>query len=160
MLVQETSGSGSGFEAIISRLAEILFIQIIQAHIHEHGIDAGFLAALSDKQICRALHYVHSHYSTDISVNEMARVACMSCTSLSTKFNALVRMPPGTYTAKWRMLKASELLSTTGDSISAIALQVGYRDESAFSRAFRNEYGSYLGAWRREIPTLRDHVSH
>ena len=129
MLIQETSGSGSGFEAITSRLAEILFIQIIQAHIHEHGIESGFLAALSDKQICRALHYVHNNYSSEVSVNEMARVACMSRTSLSAKFNALVGMPPGTYTAKWRMLKASELLHTTGDSISAIALQVGYRDE-------------------------------
>jgi AraC-like DNA-binding protein len=159
MLVQETSGSGGGFEAITSRLAEILFIQIIQAHIHEHGVEAGFLAALSDKQICRALHYVHNHYWSEISFNEMARVACMSRTSLSTKFKALVGMPPGTYTAKWRMLKASELLSATSNSISSIAMQVGYRDESAFSRAFKNEYASYPGAWRREMLASRDQVS-
>ena len=150
MLVQETSKHGSGFEAITSRLAEVLFIQIIRAYIHEHGVDSGFLAALSDKNICRALHYIHNNYSTEVSVNDMARVACMSRTSLSSKFNALVGMPPGTYAAKWRMLKASELLMATHDSISAISLQVGYRDESAFSRAFKNEFGCYPGTWRRE----------
>ncbi|MFT5115855.1 MAG: AraC-like DNA-binding protein [Parasphingorhabdus sp.] len=160
MLVQETSGSGSGFEAITSRLVKILYIQIIQAHIHEHGIEVGFLAALSDKQICRALHYVHNNYSSEVSVSEMARVACMPHTSLSAKFNALVGMPPGTYTTKWRMLKASELLSTTRDSISAVAMQVDYRDESAFSRAFKNEYDSYPGAWRREMLALRDQKAH
>ncbi len=150
MLVEETSRPGSGFEAITSRLAEVLFIQIIRAYIHEHGIKSGFLAALSDKHICRALHYVHNNYSTEVSVDEMARVACMSRTSLSSKFNALVGMPPGAYAAKWRMLKASELLAATEDSIAAIALQVGYRDESAFSRAFKNEFGHYPGAWRRQ----------
>jgi AraC-like DNA-binding protein len=74
----------------------------------------------------------------------------MSRTSLSTKFGALVGMPPGTYAAKWRMLKASGLLSTTDGTISAVAMQVGYKDESAFSRAFRNEFGCYPGAWRRQ----------
>lgn len=118
MLVQETPTYASGFEAITSRLAEVLFIQIIRAHIHAHGIESGFLAALSDKNICRALHYVHNNYSAEVSVIEMARVACMSRTSLSSKFNALVGMPPGTYAAKWRMLKASELLIATDDSIS------------------------------------------
>ena len=150
MLIQETSKPAHGFEAITSRLAEVLFIQIIRAYIHEHGVESGFLAALSDQNICRALRYVHHHYSSEVSVGEMARVACMSRTSLSTRFNALVGMPPGTYAAKWRMLKAAELLATTGDSISAVTLQVGYQDESAFSRAFKNEFGQYPGAWRQK----------
>ena len=150
LLTRETSSLGSGFEAITSRLAEVLFIQIIRAFIHKNGIESGFLAAMSDRNICKALHYVHNNYSTEVSVTEMARVACMSRTSLSSKFNALVGMPPGAYAAKWRMLKASELLVSTTDSISAVALQVGYRDESAFSRAFRNEFGCYPGAWRQQ----------
>ena len=100
MLVQETSSPESGFEAITSRLAEVIFIQIIRAYIHEHGVESDFLAALSDKHICCALHYVHNNYSDEVNVGEMARVACMSRTSLSTRFNALVGMPPGTYAAK------------------------------------------------------------
>ncbi len=53
------------------------------------------------------------------------------------------------YLTQWRMLLAANLLSRSQAPLAAIAEQVGYQTDTAFSRAFRREFGAPPAAWRR-----------
>jgi AraC-like DNA-binding protein len=54
------------------------------------------------------------------------------------------------YLAQWRMQAAARLLLETRATIAAIALDVGYDSEAAFTRAFKRLVGKPPAAWRRE----------
>ena len=53
------------------------------------------------------------------------------------------------YLTQWRMLLAANLLSRSNTSLTRIAEEVGYQTDTAFSRAFRREFGAPPAAWRR-----------
>ena len=68
---------------------------------------------------------------------------------LAERFLALVGSPPMQYLTQWRMLLASNLLSRGNLPLARVAEQVGYQTDTAFSRAFRREFGAPPAAWRR-----------
>jgi AraC-like DNA-binding protein len=54
------------------------------------------------------------------------------------------------YLASWRMQLASARLRDSDAKVIDVALEVGYENEAAFSRAFRRIVGASPAAWRRE----------
>jgi AraC-like DNA-binding protein len=68
---------------------------------------------------------------------------------LAERFPQLVGHAPMQYLAQWRMLLASNLLVRSNAPLARIAEEVGYQTDTAFSRAFRREYGMPPAAWRR-----------
>jgi AraC-like DNA-binding protein len=65
------------------------------------------------------------------------------------RFAELVGEPPMQYLTRWRMQCAARLLADGQAKVSAVALQVGYESEAAFSRAFKKAAGVPPAAWRR-----------
>jgi AraC-like DNA-binding protein len=53
------------------------------------------------------------------------------------------------YLAQWRMQLAAARLRDTDAKVMQVALEVGYVNEAAFSRAFKRAVGESPGAWRR-----------
>jgi AraC-like DNA-binding protein len=56
---------------------------------------------------------------------------------------------PIQYLTQWRMLLAANMLSRSSAPLTRIAEDVGYQTDTAFSRAFRREFGAPPAAWRR-----------
>ena len=108
----------------------------------------GFVAAVRDPCLGRALSALHGDYARDWSVDDLARVAGLGRSSLADRFKQLVGESPMRYLARWRMLEARELLRDPTPSIAQVARQVGYQSEFAFSRAFKRFYGDSPGAAR------------
>jgi AraC-like DNA-binding protein len=54
------------------------------------------------------------------------------------------------YLALWRMQVAAQQLREGRGSVAQIAFEVGYESEAAFSRAFKREFGTSPGTWRRQ----------
>jgi len=77
----------------------------------------------------------------------------MSRSALADRFMHFVGQPPLHYLAQWRMQVAAGLLTSGGASIAAVATDVGYGSEAAFSRAFKKLVGTPPAAWRRRQGT-------
>jgi len=87
------------------------------------------------------------------TLEELARAAATSRSVLAERFQHLVGSSPMQYLTQWRMLLASNLLCRSNAPLTSIAQDVGYQTDTAFSRAFRREFGSPPAAWRRSQST-------
>lgn len=145
--MEMTSGQ-PGAETIVSRLADILFVQAIRAHVANSADTRGWLRALSDPQIGQALSLIHERPHEPWTVESLAAGVAMSRSVFAARFSDLVEEPPLTYLTRWRMQRATRLLRSGAATIAEVADQVGYDAEAAFSKAFKRWVGTAPGAYR------------
>jgi AraC-like DNA-binding protein len=93
---------------------------------------------------------MHEQPEQDWTIDELGRRVGLSRSALHERFVQLIGVPPMQYLAQWRMQAAARLLLETRATIAAIALDVGYDSEAAFTRAFKRLVGKPPAAWRRE----------
>ncbi|HEX3847587.1 MAG TPA: AraC family transcriptional regulator [Steroidobacteraceae bacterium] len=139
-----------GGEGVLSKLAEVLFIEVLR--IYMNGTEesrTGWLAGVRDRIVGSALSCMHKDPARAWTLEELARLAGTSRSVLAERFQRLVGASPMQHLMQWRMLLASNLLVRTNATLSHIAQDVGYRTDTAFSRAFRREFGAPPAAWRR-----------
>jgi AraC-like DNA-binding protein len=153
VIIQETDSGIPGSDVIVNRLAEVLFIQILRAYMLRNNFSNGFLAALRDRQINKALELIHATPNADWTVEKLGREIGMSRSAFSSRFKELVGLAPIEYTTNWRMQKAYEMFKDTQLPLSTIAKQIGYISEPAFSRAFKRQFKQNPGAMRRSFYT-------
>jgi AraC-like DNA-binding protein len=149
--VAECCAKRPGGEALLARMSEMMFLHAVRRYAEQlppHS--AGWLAALGDRVVGRALALMHEEPAHDWSIDELGRRAGLSRSSLHERFNQLVGMPPMQYLAQWRMQVAARLLLETRESVAGVALDVGYDSEAAFNRAFKRLVGTPPATWRRE----------
>lgn len=142
LLKSETNEIGVGAEAVIARLADIMVITAMRRHLQDLGDDkTGWLGALEDDRIGKALRLIHDTPAHHWSLEELAQRIGMSRTSFANQFKKLVGNTPMEYLTEWRMSLAYSRLQLTKDSILMIGLDIGYQSEAAFSRAFKKVMG-------------------
>jgi AraC-like DNA-binding protein len=148
-MASETASTLPGAETVASRLADILFVHAVRAHIAAAGSEvSGWLEALADPQIGEALRKIHEAPQDPWSVETLAASVSMSRSAFAARFTALVGEPPLRYVTAWRMKKASHRL-LQGEPIAAIAQATGYENDAAFGKAFKRFMGSTPGEFRR-----------
>ncbi|GII96963.1 AraC family transcriptional regulator [Sinosporangium siamense] len=139
-----------GGETVLTRLADILVIQAIRAWLDSAPeAHQGWLAALRDEHIGRALTLMHSAPEQDWSVATLAHEAGMSRSAFSARFTELVGEPAMRYLAHWRMGLARTHLQQTAEPLTLVARRFGYQSEAAFCRAFKRAFGVSPGSVRR-----------
>lgn len=139
-----------GGETVVTRLADVLVVQAIRAWLEQDpAAHAGWLGAMRDPQIGRAITLIHRSPEQGWTVARLAHEVAMSRSAFSARFTDLVGEPPMHYVARWRMRVAQSLLSDGTATLSEIAEKLGYRSEAAFSRAFKREFGQPPTAWRK-----------
>ncbi|HEV8112659.1 MAG TPA: AraC family transcriptional regulator [Planctomycetota bacterium] len=148
-MATETASTLPGAETIASRLADILFVHAVRAHIAGDGLEvSGWLKALADPQIGEVLRRIHEAPHVQWTVESLAESVAMSRSAFAARFTALVGEPPLRYVTAWRMKKASHRL-LQGDRIAAIAQATGYDTDAAFGKAFKRFMGATPGEYRR-----------
>jgi AraC-like DNA-binding protein len=115
----------------------------------EPDSDAGWLAALRDREIARALEHIHAAPERDWTVASLAATVGMSRSSFAARFRSLVGEPPLAYVARWRLSLAANWLQRDEQTIAQIAQRLGYASEVALSRAFKRLFKVPPGAYRR-----------
>jgi len=139
-----------GGEAVITRLGDILVIQAIRSWIEtDPAAQTGWLGALQDRQIGRALSLVHRDPARDWTVASLADELAMSRSAFAARFTELVGEPAMQYVTRWRMQVAVNSLKEEGATVAELANRLGYRSEAAFARAFKRVIGIPPGAVKR-----------
>jgi AraC-like DNA-binding protein len=146
----ESRGHRAGGEAMLQRISEMMFVDGVRRHVDALSPEStGWLAALRDRHVGRALAVIHEAPACAWTVDSLATEAALSRSALHERFAELVGLAPMQYLANWRMQLASGLLRATDATVASIALDVGYDSEAAFSRAFKRLVGEPPAAWRR-----------
>lgn len=151
VIIREKGGNQPGEEAVVNRLAEVLFIEILRLHALKQMEAPNFLQALIDPQVNQALTIMHQKPELGWTLASLARNVGLSRTLLANRFRDLVGQTPINYLTNWRMIKAKELLKSTTHSMGQIASQVGYGSEVSFHRVFKTRFATTPGAFRRRL---------
>ena len=131
-------------------LSELLFIEAIRRHLEALPVgETGWLAGLRDPAVGRALAALHARPQAAWTLGGLARDAGVSRSVLAARFADLVGQPPMQYLASWRMQRAARLLADGDATVGAVAFEVGYGSEAAFSRSFKRMVGMSPAQWRR-----------
>ena len=139
-----------GGEGVLAKLAEVLFIEVLRLAMQDPvRPSAGWLAGVGDRIVGAALAALHERPAEAWTLDELARTAHSSRSVLAERFQELVGQSPMQYLTQWRMLLATNLLRRSNVPLARIAEEVGYQNDTAFSRAFRREFGVPPAAWRK-----------
>lgn len=159
LMAQEAQHMRAGGDAVITRLADVLVIQAIRHWLRfAPNVLTGWLGALRDRRLGRALSSMHRDPARDWTVASLAEASAMSRSAFSQRFSDVVGMSAVEYLTRWRMNLAHDWLSQ-GRTIADVAAGVGYGSEAAFSRAFKRVIGAAPGAVRRAPTPARPMVT-
>lgn len=150
LLMAESGAHSPGGTVVISRLVDVLLVQVLRSFISNTPCNQHGLCALADPQIGRALQLIHARPAEAWTVEGLAGAVGLSRSGFAARFNQLVREPPLEYVARWRMTKAAELLRESDLPMIEVAERVGYQSEAAFNRAFKRWEGTAPATYRRQ----------
>ncbi len=149
LLLNEINQQSLAHNYMIGRYLELLCANAIRLHIDSRSLgNIGLLNALNDSSVTQAITNIHSKPALNWSVPKLAKGVSLSPSRFAARFTQTMGLTPMVYVTRWRMYLASKLLNETELAIEQIALQVGYENNAAFSRAFKRYIGKPPGAWR------------
>jgi AraC-like DNA-binding protein len=155
-ITAELAISQLGFQTVIARLVDVLFIQAVRAYIATIPDDRrNWLRALTDNQMVIALSLMQRFPEKSWTVASLAERIPMSRSAFSARFTELVGQPPMQYLTTWRMVKATELLRESQLELRAVATLVGYESEISFSKAFKRWSGIAPSFYRQDYSALK-----
>jgi AraC-like DNA-binding protein len=104
------------------------------------------------QRIARAIELLRARYTQSVSIDDLARVAHMSASSLHHRFKEVTAMSPVQYQKHLRLHEARRLMLLEGLEAASAAHRVGYESPSQFSREYRRLFGAPP---KREIDAVR-----
>lgn len=148
--VAESRERRAGSAAVLERASEFVFVDVARRYLETLPPSAtGWLGALRDRHVGRAIALMHERPAHDWSVEELGHEVGISRSALHERFVELTGQAPMHYLAHWRMQLGAGLLRQGQAKVASIALEVGYESEAAFTRAFKRLMGQPPAAWRR-----------
>jgi AraC-like DNA-binding protein len=148
-LVDEVEHARAGGDAVITRLAELLFIEALRVHACSTDCPTrGWFKGIEDPALSRALSAFHADIAAPWSVASLAKAAGQSRAAFARRFTASLAQSPLAYARRWRLFHARRLLRTTTASLDEIAARVGYGSAAALSLAFSRDTGQSPGVYR------------
>ncbi|NYE59919.1 AraC-like DNA-binding protein [Duganella sp. 1224] len=131
-----------GSEVVTTRLADVLVVEAIRAYAaHASPLETGWLGAVADLRLGRALRAIHDDLAQPWTVAGLASVAGMSRAAFCAEFTRRIGQPPLAYLRAWRLTTARTALLRSDATVALVASRVGYTSQSAFTHAFRRAFG-------------------
>jgi AraC-like DNA-binding protein len=154
LLLLEATAPKMGAQMLVPRLVDGLLVFIVRTWLERQPRgEGGWMGALRDPLVGRALELMHSRPAHPWSVEGLAAEVATSRPTLVRRFTETVGTSPAAYLARWRMTIAAQLLRETDASLDQVALKAGYDGAASLSKAFKRQFGQAPGAYRK---TVRD----
>lgn len=152
LLGEEVDRAAPGQQTVLDRLLDLLLVYALRSHFSRpQAASPPWYRALEDPEVGRALRLLHEQPGRAWTIAGLASEVGLSRAALARRFTGLVGVPPLQYLTGWRMALATEQLRDSGRTLAAIAREVGYSSEYAFSAAFKRERGVAPAGFRREL---------
>lgn len=148
VLFSEAESGREGRDAVMNRLVEVIFVNVLRHIVAEGDTPKGMLSALADRNLSQVLDYINKNLNGDLSVETLAEVAEMSRSSFIQHFKTILALAPGEYVQNTRISAAKKLI-LKDKPMSIICFEVGYEDASGFSRAFKKNTGMTPREWKK-----------
>jgi AraC-like DNA-binding protein len=152
VLFREAAEQHCGRQAVLDRLIEVVFIQVLRDLMDQQRLQVGLLAGLAEPRLAKAINAMHTEPARNWSLEELAETAGMSRARFAVKFRDVVGMTPGSDLSEWRLGVAQSLLRQ-GKPMQLVSDVVGYGSTSALSRAFRSQLGLSPTEWMKQYHT-------
>jgi AraC-like DNA-binding protein len=150
LMITEVESAGENSNPVIDRLSDILFIEAIRAHMQQCDNDRGYITAIKDPRLSKALTCFHKRPTKNWSVQTLSEEAGMSRSAFADKFKQMLDISPMEYVMGWRMQQAYNELASGNESVAKIAEDCGYQTEAAFRKSFKKQFGIGPGTARRQ----------
>lgn len=148
MAARELTAGRIASGSVVAKLAELLLVEALRAHLETAPRPSGWLAGMADPRIARALALLHGGLCRPPPVTALAEAAGMSRSAFVARFTEIMGVGPRRYALDQRIQAASLLLRETALGMAEVAHRVGYDAPEAFSRAFKRETGASPADWR------------
>ncbi|SDL54471.1 AraC-type DNA-binding protein [Glycomyces sambucus] len=155
MLDNELASELRGGDVLVPALVDAVLMYLLRALLGPHTGDCrsgGWAVALGDDAVAAALEAIHADPARQWTVASLGERAGLSRSAFSRRFTELVGQPPLAYLTSWRLTLAARLLADTDAPLSAVARRVGYASEFAFAAAFKRDFGTPPGQFRKQTP--------
>jgi AraC-like DNA-binding protein len=154
-MVSESALERPGQGVALSRLTEVLFVEVLRSWIKSLSPgEGGWLGAMADPHIGPALRLIHEHLDRPWSLRDLGLRVGLGRSAFSARFTKLVGQPMHRYLIARRMIEAAYLLEASDEPIARIASRVGYETAASFSKLFQRHHGLSPGRYRA---TQSDH---
>jgi len=148
-MVSESARERPGQGVALSRLTEVLFVEVLRSWIKSLGPgEGGWLGAMADPHIGPALQLIHERPDQPWTLDDLGHRVGLGRSAFSARFTKLVGQSMYRYLIVRRMEEAGFLLESSDDGIARIATRVGYETVAAFSKVFLRHHGLSPGRYR------------
>jgi AraC-like DNA-binding protein len=148
-MVSESARARPGQGVALSRLTEVLFVEVLRSWIKSLGPgEGGWLGAMADPHIGPALQLIHERPDRPWTLDDLGQRVGLGRSAFSARFTRLVGQSMYRYLIARRMSDAAFLLETSDEGIARIATRVGYETAAAFSKLFHRHHGLSPGRYR------------
>jgi AraC-like DNA-binding protein len=148
-MVSEAALERPGQGVALSRLTEVLFVEVLRSWIKSLGPgEGGWLGAMADPHIGPALQLIHEQPDRPWTLRDLGHSVGLGRSAFSARFTKLVGEPMYRYLIARRMSEAAFLLESSDEGIARIATRVGYERAAAFSKLFHRHHGLSPGRYR------------
>jgi transcriptional regulator GlxA family with amidase domain len=158
VLFRESDEQHCGRQAVLDRLMEVIFIQVLRDLMDQQRVQVGLLAGLADPRLAKAINAMHREPARNWSLEDLAATAGMSRARFAARFRDVVGTTAGSYLGEWRLGVAQSLLRQ-GKPVQLVSDVVGYGSASALSRAFRAQTGLSPTEWMKQYNTGQEDTS-
>lgn len=148
-ILDEALAARSGATAMISRLLDVIFMQVLRTWATTGEVGRGWLSGAIDQRVSKAMSAIHANPAHGWTVAELANLSNLSRSAFSARFTGIVGQSPMAYLTAWRLDRAAEILRHSRWPISEVAERVGYTSQAAFSRAFKEQFAMSPLQWRQ-----------
>jgi AraC-like DNA-binding protein len=148
-MVRESALERPGQRVALSRLTEVLFVEVLRSWIKSlRPGEGGWLGAMADPHIGPALQLIHDRPDRPWTLRDLGQHVGLGRSAFAARFTRLVGQPMQRYLIARRMAEAAFLLDSSDEGIARIATRVGYETAAAFSKVFHRHHGLSPGRYR------------
>ncbi|GAQ66175.1 AraC family transcriptional regulator [Streptomyces scabiei] len=150
-LFDEATARRLGSAFAVQQYAQLFLLELLRSYVDQSALPSSWLRLLVDERLRPALDLMHGRPGRPWGLEELARAAAMSRTTFAERFREAAGVPPLTYLGRWRMLLAQRALRDGDARVAALAEELGYGSESAFSTAFKRVVGESPLRYRARV---------